>query len=120
MEIKKNAQLVKILKQNGIDVHDYSSGIKIKNKKTKQKNCFSDLVQGDIKLNLKKLHNRIDGHGGKDVAAILLRAKEDAMISRLPTKAEFNSEFSAAIGVWRSISTYLNPNKLVDYSSVRL
>ena len=58
---------------------------------------------------LSRLHKRIDGLGGKNVALILLRAKEDKQISKLPSKKEFCSEFRLE-GNWRSISHFFSPN----------
>lgn len=110
----QNEYLVKLLKQNGIPVPDFSLGVPpsipedaVKNKKVKH---FKDLIQvADKKGLLSRLHKRIDGLGGKNVALILLRAKEDKQISKLPSKKEFCSEFRLE-GNWRSISHFFSPN----------
>ena len=124
-EHNKNEYLVNLLKQNGITVPDFSKGIPsliIKtNNKGKKKKTFIPLLQtNDVDGTLKKLHSKIDGHGGKDVAMVLRRAKEDTIITRFPTETEFKSEFTETTGEWRSISYYLNPNHPVDFSSVTI
>lgn len=113
-EKAKNEYLVKMLIQNGILVPDFSLGVPpsipedaVKNKKVKH---FKDLIQvADKEGFLSRLHKRIDGLGGKNVALILLRAKEDKQISKLPSKIEFCSEFRLE-GNWRSISHFFSPN----------
>lgn len=117
--------LIALLKQNGIPVPDFNKGIpsfvvKTNNKAKKEKTFVALLQTDDVDGTLKKLHAKIDGHGGKDVAMVLLRAKSDTLISRFPTPTEFKSEFTKTTGAWRSISHYLNPNILVDYSSVTI
>ena len=117
--------LIALLKQNGIPVPDFNKGIppfvvKTNNKAKKEKTFVALLQTDDVDGTLKKLHSKIDGHGGKDVAMVLLRAKSDTLISRFPTPTEFKSEFTKTTGAWRSISHYLNPNILVDYSSVTI
>ena len=117
--------LIALLKQNGIPVPDFNKDIppfvvKTNNKAKKEKTFVALLQTDDVDGTLKKLHSKIDGHGGKDVAMVLLRAKSDTLISRFPTPTEFKSEFTKTTGAWRSISHYLNPNILVDYSSVTI
>lgn len=90
--------------------------------KERRKRTFRDLVQGvDKDKILRRLHARIDGRGGKEVAAVLLKAKDDGLIWKLPSENELNSEFKATT-VWRSISKYLGPNppSPVDFSSIVL
>lgn len=90
-------------------------------KKGKKQRYFSDLLQCDNKEEiLSRLHERIDGTGGKDVAMVLHRAKADKLITRFPTEKEFNSEFPNIIGKWRSISYYLSDSHPVDFSSVTI
>lgn len=116
-EKAKNEYLLKIMEQFGIPVPDFSMGIPPsvpiktkKNAKSKEKQ-FKELVQVDDKENiLQRLHKRIDGNGGKDVALVLLRALKDKLISRLPSERVFKTEFKNIMGEWRSISYYLNPN----------
>ena len=117
--------LIALLKQNGIPIPDFNKGIPpfIANtcgKKSKEKTFISLLQTDNVTETLKKLHSKIDGHGGKDVAMVLLRAKSDTLISRFPTQTEFDSEFSAITSKWRSISYYLDPKHPVDYSSVTI
>ena len=127
VEKTQKEYLMKLLEQNGIPVPDFSSGIPTsipvvtkKNTKAKDKH-FTDLMQCEDKENmLSRLHNRIDGQGGKTVALILLRAKEDKLICKLPSKKEFCSEFKNMEGTWRSISHFFSPNccPAPDISSV--
>lgn len=117
--------LIALLKQNGIPVPDFNKGIppsvvKTNNKAKKEKTFVSLLQTDDVDGTLKKLHSKIDGHGGKDVAMVLLRAKSDTLISRYPTPTEFKSEFTKTTGAWRSISYYLDPKHPIDYSSVTI
>ena len=117
--------LIALLKQNGIPVPDFSKVIspfvvKTNNKAKKEKTFVALLQTDDVDGTLKKLHSKIDGHGGKDVAMVLLRAKSDTLISRYPTPTEFKSEFTKTTGAWRSISYYLDPKHPIDYSSVTI
>ena len=117
--------LIALLKQNGIPVPDFNKGIppfvvKTNNKAKKEKTFVALLQTDDVDGTLKKLHSKIDGHGGKDVAMVLLRAKSDTLISRYPTPTEFKSEFTKTTGAWRSISYYLDPKHPIDYSSVTI
>lgn len=90
-------------------------------KKTQKGQNFSDIVQGkdDVEKNdiIHRLHKKLDGTKGKRAAAILLKAKELKLIEKIPTEKEFESEFKLS-GKWHSIATYLNPNKIVDTSSI--
>lgn len=117
--------LIALLKQNGIPVPDFNKDIppfvvKTNNKAKKEKTFVALLQTDDVDGTLKKLHSKIDGHGGKDVAMVLLRAKSDTLISRYPTPTEFKSEFTKTTGAWRSISYYLDPKHPIDYSSVTI
>ena len=68
---------------------------------------------------LRRLHARIDGQGGKDVAMVLLKAKEMKLIAKMPTEKEFCTEFHLN-GSWKAIAHYLNPNcqQVCDISAV--
>ncbi len=109
--------MMKLLAQNGIAVPDFSSGIPpsvpmiaMKNTKVKEKQ-FKDLIQSEDKKNvLFRLHKRIDGFGGKEVALILLKAKAEKLISKLPSEKEFRTEFKNITGKWRSISHFFSPS----------
>lgn len=86
----------------------------------KKAKTFRMLLQGKNHSDLlRRLHACIDGKAGKAVAMVLLKAKEEKMISALPTEAEFRSEFKLS-GTWKGISYYLNPNMTVDISSVAI
>ena len=79
--------------------------------KSQKKIHFKSLLQcTDKESKLAKLHQLIDGFGGKHVALIFLKAREEKIISKLPSQKEFESEFKNYTGVWRSISYYFNPN----------
>lgn len=125
VEKAQKEYLLKILEQNGIPVPDFSSGIPpsvpIITKKSSKEKHFKDLMQCEDKENiLSRLHSHIDGQGGKAVALILLKAKDEKLISKLPSEKEFYSEFKETEGKWRSISHFLNPNccPAPDISSV--
>lgn len=112
--------------QYGVSAPDLSKGILMvlpidSNNKWKREKNFIDLVQCNDKENLlSRLHARVDGHGGKNVALVMLRAKADKQISRLPSKKEFYSEFKDCTGAWRSISHFFSPSctPAPDISSV--
>lgn len=87
---------------------------------TQKAKTFRMLLQGTNHNDLlRRLHARIDNQKGKDIAMVLLKAKAEKMISRLPSEAEFRSEFKL-VCTWRSISTFLNPNVPVDITSVAI
>lgn len=91
--------------------------------KAQKKLHFSDLLQcADKEEKLAKLHQHIDGFGGKHIALYLLKAREEKIISKLPSQKEFESEFKKYKGVWRSISHYFNPNcnPSPDFSNIVL
>ena len=80
--------------------------------KKKVKSCFADIVQYHDKEQLiKRLHELIDGKGGADVGSVLFKASEDRLLTRVPTQAEFKSEFTL-IGGWSAIHNYMvfDPN----------
>ena len=120
-EAEKNQILMEYIQNQGIPMPTIISGnivLEHSIKKPKKMHVADLLQTKDKKQVLERLHARIDGIGGKNVAMILVKAKEDAIICRFPTEAEFKSEFPDATGCWRSISYYLNPNHPVDCSSV--
>lgn len=125
-EKAKNDYLVALLKQNGIPVPDFSTGVQLladspKNEGGKNVKTFRQLVQtDDVDDTLARLHAKIDGKGGKDVAMVLHKALDDKLISRFPTEKEFRTEFTDIIGKWRSIRYYLQTSHPVDYSSVTI
>lgn len=74
----------------------------------KPQHKFVDIILYQNKEELlQRLHNLIDGRGGADVGAILLRAKLDGYICRTPKQEEFKEEFTL-IGSWQAISNYFN------------
>lgn len=58
---------------------------------------------------LRRLHQLIDGKSGAAVGAVLLRAQQKGYLSRVPTKAQFESEFILN-GGWNAIQNYMNDN----------
>lgn len=96
---------------------------KVTKNKVQENLCFYNLLQCTDKENmLTKLHQHIDGFGGKHVALIFLKAREEKIISKLPSQKEFESEFKNFKGAWRSISHYFNPNcqPSPDFSNIVL
>lgn len=86
-------------------------------KRSKKEHCFRDIVQyNDKDALMNRLHQLIDGKGGADVGAILLQAKIDGFLMRVPNRAEFENEFgkltddenSKAKSKWEAIRKYLD------------
>lgn len=74
----------------------------------KKRKSFSSVIQAEDKeAFLQRLHQIIDGKGGKDVAAALYQAKKDGYITRYPTQAEYEAEF-ALEGSWQGIYKHLD------------
>ncbi len=74
---------------------------------------FDDCIQYGDKEKLKqRLHELIDGKSGADVGSVLLRARHiDHYLTRNPTQAEFESEFTL-IKSWTAIHNYLDEGNL--------
>lgn len=74
---------------------------------------FDSIIQTDVNIEAFKndLHKKIDGKKGKSVAVVLRKALKEVLITRLPTEAEYKSEF-VLHGRWRSISQYFPGNQL--------
>ncbi len=93
--------------------------------KKKDKSCFADIVQYHDKEKLiKRLHELIDGKGGADVGSVLFKASEDRLLTRVPTQAEFKSEFTL-IGGWSAIHNYMvfepnDNNKLTRAFNIKI
>lgn len=60
---------------------------------------------------LERLHQLIDGKSGAAVGAVLLRAQQKGYLSDVPTKMEFESEFTL-IGKWNAIQNYTSDSNL--------
>lgn len=58
---------------------------------------------------LRRLHRLINGKSGAEVGAVLLRAQQKGYLSKVPTQAEFESEFTLN-GGWNAIHNYMNDN----------
>ena len=88
--------------KSAIDGEDVVKENRCKNK------SFSSVIQAEDKTAfLQRLHKVIDGKNGKDVAAALYQAKKEGYITRYPTKAEYEAEFTL-IGSWQGIWKHLD------------
>lgn len=67
------------------------------------------ILHPEPKKLLKRLHQLIDGKSGAAVGAVLLRAQQKGYLSKVPTQAEFESEFTLN-GGWNAIHNYMNDN----------
>lgn len=67
------------------------------------------ILHPEPKKLLKRLHRLIDGKSGAAVGAVLLRAQQKGYLIKVPTQAEFESEF-ALVGKWNAIHNYMNDN----------
>ena len=93
----------------GIESDTQSCSTLSKNEKKKASN-FSDIIQYEDKERLlKRLHELIDGRGGADVGSVILQAWLTNLITRKPTRKEFESEFKTR-GCWTAIYKYLDDN----------
>ena len=73
---------------------------------------FADIIQyPDKQKLLERLHYLIDGKRGAEVGAVLLKAQQDGLLTRIPRRTEFESEFDL-IGGWSAIHNYMNDNNL--------
>lgn len=71
---------------------------------------FADIIQyHDKEKLLKRLHFLIDGKGGADVGAVLLKAQQDGLLTRIPRQSEYKSEFDL-LGGWSAIHNYMDDN----------
>ena len=88
---------------------------KVEQHKEVEKKCISTrnflhlILHPNPKKLLKRLHQLIDGRRGAAVGAVLLRAQQMGYLSKVPTHAEFVSEFTL-IGNWTAIHNYMNDN----------
>ena len=78
-------------------------------KKHSTPNFLHLILHPEPKKLLKRLHQLIDGKSGAAVGAVLLRAQQKGYLSDVPTKMEFESEFTL-IGKWNAIHNYMNDN----------
>ena len=67
------------------------------------------ILHPEPKKLLKRLHQLIDEKRGAEVGAVLMRAQQKGYLSKVPTQAEFRSEF-ALVGKWNAIHNYMNDN----------
>ena len=67
------------------------------------------ILHPEPKKLLKRLHQLIDEKSGAEVGAVLMRAQQKGYLIKVPTQAEFRSEF-ALVGKWNAIHNYMNDN----------
>lgn len=67
------------------------------------------ILHPEPKKLLRRLHQLIDGKSGAEVGAVLMRAQQKGYLIKVPTQAEFRSEF-ALVGKWNAIHNYMNDN----------
>ena len=102
------AQIIKCYNEFGQLMIKYDKPDKKSNKQKTAK--FLDIIQyPDKRKLLDRLHSLIDGKGGADVGAVLLKAQQDGLLIRIPTQAEYKSEFEM-IGGWSAIHNYMSDN----------
>lgn len=93
----------------------FSQKVKQKQEVEKKKHSthkFLHLVlHPEPKKFLERLHQLIDGKSGAAVGAVLLRAQQKGYLSDVPTKMEFESEFTL-IGKWNAIQNYTSDSNL--------
>ena len=78
-------------------------------KKHSTPNFLHLILHTEPKKLLERLHRLIDGKSGAAVGAVLMRAQQKGYLSKVPTQAEFRSEF-ALVGKWNAIHNYMNDN----------
>lgn len=67
------------------------------------------ILHPEPKKLLRRLHQLIDGKSGAAVGAVLLHAQLKGYLSKVPTRAQFESEFTLN-GGWNAIQNYMNDN----------
>lgn len=87
-------------------------------KSAKKKPTFADLIQHQDKERvLARLHELIDGRGGKVVGRVIAKAIWDGYLIDEPTQDEYKSEFNL-VGSWEGIRKYFhdfrNKDELLD------
>lgn len=74
------------------------------------KTNFADIIQyPDKEKLLQRLHFLIDGKKGAEVGAVLLKAQQDGLLTRIPRQSEYKSEFDL-LGGWSAIHNYMDDN----------
>ena len=82
---------------------------KVEKKKHSTPNFLHLILHTEPKKLLERLHRLIDGKSGAAVGAVVLRAQQKGYLIKVPTQAEFRSEF-ALVGKWNAIHNYMNDN----------
>ncbi len=87
-----------------------------KNQSISKSQSFDSLLQcpkeqkGHV---LSRLHDLLDGKGGKHVAIILMAAKQKySLLLDIPTENQYTSEFALS-GSWRAVTNYIKKHTLV-------
>ena len=82
---------------------------KVEKKKHSTPNFLHLILHSEPKKLLERLHQLIDEKSGAEVGAVLMRAQQKGYLIKVPTQAEFRSEF-ALVGKWNAIHNYMNDN----------
>ncbi len=102
------SQIIKCYNEFGQLMIKYDEPDKKSNKQKSAK--FVEIIQyPDKRKLLDRLHSLVDGKRGADVGAVLLKAQQDGLLMRIPTQAEYKSEFGL-IGGWSAIHNYMSDN----------
>ncbi len=102
------SQIIKCYNEFGQLMIKYDKPDKKSNKQKSAK--FVEIIQyPDKRKLLDRLHSLVDGKRGADVGAVLLKAQQDGLLMRIPTQAEYKSEFGL-IGGWSAIHNYMSDN----------
>ena len=90
-------------------VTESSSITRKKSTRKKKIYNFSDIIQyHDKQKLLDRLHFLIDGKGGAQVGAVILKAKVEGYLSDNPVKKAFYKEFPNTTGTWQAIHNYFD------------
>lgn len=90
-------------------------GDKVKYLQEMDKKCLSTpkfphlILHKEPEKLLERLHQLIDEKSGAEVGAVLMRAQQKGYLIKVPTQAEFESEFTLN-GSWNAIHNYMNDN----------
>ena len=88
-----------------------------KNQSVSKSQSFDSLLQCPKEQKehvLSRLHDLLDGKGGKHVAIILMAAKQKySLLLDIPTENQYTSEFVLS-GTWRAVTNYIKKHTLMN------
>ena len=88
-----------------------------KNQSVSKSQSFDSLLQCPKEQKehvLSRLHDLLDGKGGKHVAIILMAAKQKySLLLDIPTENQYTSEFVLS-GTWRAVTNYIKKHTLIN------